>query len=136
MQGELIDSAVGCVPADGHGCRLPDGHGRPALNPEEVVSLASFHERGQGLPVRPFFCRLLHYYKIELHHLFPGRIFHVATFITMCEAFLGIQPHFDLWKYFFIAHTAATTKDGKLLPVASSSSYGMGGQDSTSACRF
>jgi hypothetical protein len=55
MQGELIDSAVGCVPADGHGCRLPDGHGRPALNPEEVVSLASFHERAKGCRCAPSF---------------------------------------------------------------------------------
>ena len=25
----------------------------------------------------------------------------MATFIALCEGFLGISPHFDLWRYFF-----------------------------------
>ena len=25
----------------------------------------------------------------------------MATFIALCEGFLGIYPHFDLWRYFF-----------------------------------
>jgi hypothetical protein len=79
------------------------------------VLLASFHKRGLGLPVHPFFRRLLQYYNIELHHLTSGIILHVVGFITLCEVFLGIQPHFDLCQYFFIARAAVTTKDGKLL---------------------
>jgi hypothetical protein len=23
------------------------------------------------------------------------------AFVTLCEAYMGIEPHFDLWKYFF-----------------------------------
>jgi hypothetical protein len=34
-------------------------------------------------------------------------------FVTLCEVFLRIQPHFGLWKYFFLARTGA-----KQLPVA------------------
>jgi hypothetical protein len=26
---------------------------------------------------------------------------HIAAFITLCEAYMGIEPHFDLWSYFF-----------------------------------
>ena len=26
----------------------------------------------------------------------------MAAFITLCEGFLGISPHFDLWRYFFV----------------------------------
>ena len=26
----------------------------------------------------------------------------MAAFIALCEGFLGISPHFDLWRYFFI----------------------------------
>ena len=25
----------------------------------------------------------------------------MAAFVTLCEGFLGISPHFDLWRYFF-----------------------------------
>jgi len=25
----------------------------------------------------------------------------MAAFIALCEGFLGISPHFDLWRYFF-----------------------------------
>jgi len=25
----------------------------------------------------------------------------MATFVALCEGFLGINPHFDLWRYFF-----------------------------------
>ena len=26
----------------------------------------------------------------------------MAAFIALCERFLGISPHFDLWRYFFV----------------------------------
>nr|XP_034604631.1 uncharacterized protein LOC117864613 [Setaria viridis] len=26
---------------------------------------------------------------------------HIAAFVALCEGFLGIEPHFELWKYFF-----------------------------------
>jgi hypothetical protein len=38
---------------------------------------------------------------LELHHLTPSGILHIATFITLCEAYYGIEPHFNLWNYFF-----------------------------------
>jgi hypothetical protein len=25
----------------------------------------------------------------------------MATFVTLCEAYMGIEPHFNLWNYFF-----------------------------------
>jgi hypothetical protein len=27
----------------------------------------------------------------------------MAAFVTLCEAYMGIEPHFDLWNYFFHA---------------------------------
>jgi hypothetical protein len=27
----------------------------------------------------------------------------MAAFVTYCEAYMGIEPHFDLWNYFFHA---------------------------------
>ena len=26
----------------------------------------------------------------------------MVAFIALCERFLGISPHFDLWRYFFV----------------------------------
>ena len=43
----------------------------------------------------------MHFYNIELQHLNPNGIQHMAAFIMLCEGFLGISPHFDLWRYFF-----------------------------------
>ena len=28
-------------------------------------------------------------------------ILHITSFITQCEAFLGIQPHFAMWRWLF-----------------------------------
>jgi hypothetical protein len=45
---------------------------------------------------------LLDYYDIKLQHLNPNEIRHIMAFITLCKGFLGIEPHFELWRYFFI----------------------------------
>ena len=70
---------------------MPDGY---------VVSFAHFHERRFAMPAHRFFRGLLHYYRIELQHLNPNGIYHVAIFITLCEGCWGIEPHFELWHYF------------------------------------
>jgi ABC-type spermidine/putrescine transport system permease subunit II len=57
-------------------------------------------ERGFGVPVGDFLHGLLHFYRIELVHLVPNSIT-IATFIHLCEAYLGIAPHFHLWRHFF-----------------------------------
>jgi hypothetical protein len=36
-----------------------------------------------------------------LQHLNPNGIQHIAAFIALCEGYLGIEPHFKLWRYFF-----------------------------------
>jgi len=48
-----------------------------------------------------FFRGLLDYYQVELQHLTPNGIQRIAAFIALCEGFLGISPHFDLWWYLF-----------------------------------
>jgi hypothetical protein len=27
----------------------------------------------------------------------------MGIFVTLCEAYMGIEPHFDVWNYFFLA---------------------------------
>ena len=66
-----------------------------------VVSFALFHERGFTTPTHRFLRGLLHYYKIELQHLNPNGIQRMVAFVALCEGFLGISPHFELWQHFF-----------------------------------
>jgi hypothetical protein len=53
------------------------------------------------MPSLWFLCSLLRYYDLELHHLTPLGVLHITAFVTLCEAYLGIGPKLDLWKYFF-----------------------------------
>jgi hypothetical protein len=73
----------------------------PTEDVKEQVIFASFFERGFNLPVGDLFRGLLYYYKLELVHLVPNSITIVSTFIHFCEAYLGITPHFLLWRYLF-----------------------------------
>ena len=52
-------------------------------------------------PAHKFLRGLLHYYKVELQHLNPNGIQHIVAFVALCEGFMGISSHFDLWRYFF-----------------------------------
>jgi hypothetical protein len=38
---------------------------------------------------------------VQLHQLTPNSILHIACFVTLCESFLGIEPHFLLWRSVF-----------------------------------
>ena len=52
-------------------------------------------------PPHRFLRGLLHYYGLELQHLNPNGIQYISAFVALCEGYLGIEPHFELWKYFF-----------------------------------
>jgi hypothetical protein len=81
--------------------RAATGEQFPSEDVKEQVVFASFFERGFNLPAGDFFRGLLYYYGLELVHLIPNSITIVSTFIHFCEAYLGISPHFLLWRYFF-----------------------------------
>ena len=58
----------------------------------------SFYEKGFALPAGAFFRVLLHFYGLEVTHLKPNSIAQIAIFIHLCEGYLGIAPHFNLWR--------------------------------------
>jgi hypothetical protein len=60
-----------------------------------------YFQRGLGFPSCDFFRGLLDHFKIELVYLNPNSILQIAVFVHLCEAFLGIPPHFTLFKYYF-----------------------------------
>ena len=71
---------------------LPSDEDLPSPPNGYVVSFAHFHEWGLTTPAHKFLQGPLHYYKIELHHLNPNGIQHMAAFVAMCEGFLEIPP--------------------------------------------
>ena len=73
------------------GWRATDGELFPAANTSELVVFEPFCYRGFSLPTNKFFRGLLHFYGIELVHLNPNSILHIAAFIHLCEAFLGLS---------------------------------------------
>ena len=77
------------------------GEDRPYENTGEIVAFAPYFEWGLGLPCSNFFFGLLHYYRIQLHHLTPNSFVHISIFVHLCEAFLGIEPYFELFRFLF-----------------------------------
>jgi len=82
---------------------VPPGVGElePAFGDGKIVSFTAFHRLGLGLPLHPFVWGLLFFYGLRLPDLTPEGILLIVTFITLCEAFLGIAPHFALWRWVF-----------------------------------
>jgi hypothetical protein len=70
----------------------------PIEDTHESVIYIPFLIFGLALPISPFFCGLLDFYHLNLTHLNPNSILQVSVFVHLCEAFLGILPHFGLWK--------------------------------------
>jgi len=77
------------------------GHTRPFEETNETVLFSSFVEHRFGIPTSDFFHGILFHWGIQAHHLTPNSILYISIFLHLCEAFLGIEPHFDLFKYFF-----------------------------------
>jgi hypothetical protein len=77
-----------------------------------IVSFVRFHERGFAAPASRFMRDLCYHYGVELHNFTPNAISQAATFVGVCEGFLGIPVNWDLWVHLFRAelHTLATSE--------------------------
>jgi hypothetical protein len=77
-----------------------------------VVSFVRFHERGFMVPASRFMRALNHHYGVELHNFAPNVISQAATFVGVCEGFLGIPVNWDIWVHLFRVelHTPAACR--------------------------
>ena len=100
MEG-LVRCGLLCACTAAEEWLLPSNEDSPSPLDGYVVLFTHFHEHGLTTPAHKLLWGLLHFYKIELQHLNPNGIQHMAAFSTLCEGFLGISPHFNLWTYFF-----------------------------------
>jgi len=76
-------------------------HREPRPPKGYVVSFAKFHRHGLGSPPSHFMRMLCHNYGVELQHFSPNAITAVAIFATVCEGYLGMMPHWDLWLHLY-----------------------------------
>jgi hypothetical protein len=77
-----------------------------------VVSFIRFHERGFAAQASRFMRALCHRYGVELHNFAPNTISQAATFVGVCEGYLGIPVTWELWVHLFRAElfTQPTTE--------------------------
>jgi hypothetical protein len=92
--GMMAEATIG-------GWRISPGENYPDPRPGEIVVFEDFYWRGFGNPCHPFLRKLCDYYRVSICNLHPNSVLAVSIFITLCESYLGIQPHFNLWRHFF-----------------------------------
>ena len=105
--GVLHDQELG-------GWRALEGESYPDPRSSEIVVFEDFFKRGFGVPIHPFLQGLLLYYEIGICNLHPNSILLVATFIHLCEAFVGIEPRFDLFRYLLYLRKKGTVGGSKI----------------------
>jgi hypothetical protein len=93
-------------------CLVPVNPISPAPARGYVVVCAAFYEQEFSAPSHRFLCSLLQSYGLELHHLTPSGILHMAAFVTLCEAYIGIYPDLILWSHFFWAWLQQGSDEG------------------------
>jgi hypothetical protein len=78
----------------------------------EIVMLKSHIDRGFSLPPSYFLKGVLWPYRLQLHHIAPNSFTIIAGFVALCEGYLGIYPHGDLFRlYFNICHNRDANGD-------------------------
>ncbi|KAE8805569.1 hypothetical protein D1007_18394 [Hordeum vulgare] len=92
--------------------RIPSAETAPTPAVGEVVVFNEHFYRGFGLPASAFFFEWLHFFSLQPHHLAPNAILQLSAFVVLCEGFLGIEPHVNLWRslFFFKQQSIAMEK--------------------------
>jgi hypothetical protein len=81
----------------------------PAPGESQVISFIPFHLTRFRVPAYPVMGRFLRHFGLRFHDLMPHGVAHLVVFITLCECYFGIEPHFDLWRRIFYLNL---NKDG------------------------
>jgi hypothetical protein len=82
---------------------------------DEIPMFTRFAERGLALSASDFFKGLLGYYGVEYLNLNPNGIFHTFVFVHFCEVFLGIKPHWILFRKFFRVKPQPSTSNPRVV---------------------
>jgi hypothetical protein len=98
-EGFLPEATPVIFPGDEHVPKPPKGY---------RVMFLTFLLRGLSFRAHEFLRGLLFVYGVELHQLMPNSILHTTCFVTLCESFIGIDPHWVLWKFLFRLHPSVS----------------------------
>ena len=82
-----------------------------------VVSFLAFHVHRLGYPTHWFLRELLKEWGLELQHLNLTGVLHIASFITIYEAFLGMEPHVDRFRWIFSGRDLSEGKPPRITSV-------------------
>jgi hypothetical protein len=94
-ESRVYDGGRACDLLHARGSHIPYSDGG------YVVACVVFYKRRFGVPSHQFLRSLLQFYSLELHHLTPLGILHKVDFVTLCKAYVGIEPHYIQWNSFF-----------------------------------
>jgi hypothetical protein len=108
MQKELDKARADGLVSNDDEVILPSAEWIPMPRDGFRVMFFAYLLRGLSLPAHEFLRGLLFVYGVQLHQLTPNSILHITCFITLCESFLGIDPHFLLWKALFQLRPSVT----------------------------
>jgi hypothetical protein len=100
-QTDLTKAQTDGLIADGDQVIFPSTERIPKPPSGFRVMFLAFLLRGLSFPAHEFLRGLLFVYGVQLHQLTPNSILHIACFVTLCESFLRIEPHWLLWKFLF-----------------------------------
>jgi hypothetical protein len=115
LQTDLTKAQNDGLIADGDQVIFPSTERIPKPLSSYRVMFFAFLLRGLSFPAHEFLRGLLFVYGVQLHQLTPNSILHIACFVTLCESFLGIEPHWILWKFlFFLCPSVALSKKPEL----------------------
>ena len=70
-----------------------------------------------GYPTHWFLRGLLNEWGLELQHLNLTGVLHITGFVTVCEAFLGMEPHVDFFQRMFFGQTLSVGNPPETAPV-------------------
>jgi hypothetical protein len=96
LQTDLTKAQNDGLIADGDQVIFPSTKRIPKPLSGYRVIFFAFLLRGLSFPAHEFLHGLLFIYGVQLHQLTPNSILHITCFVTLCESFLGIKPHWIL----------------------------------------
>jgi hypothetical protein len=92
--GQLTPAGEGTCPA----WMVPlASHREPNPSYGYIISFIRLHERVFTTTASRFMQGLCHHNRVQLHNFAPNAISQAATFVGVCEGFLGIPVNWDLW---------------------------------------
>jgi hypothetical protein len=96
LQSDLTKAQKEGLIAEGDQVIFPSTERIPKPSSGYRVMFLAFLVCGLSFPAHEFLRGLLFVYGVQLHQLTPNSILHIACFVTLCEPFLGIEPHWIL----------------------------------------